>query len=160
LLRAFSSAFDAADGGGGSDPTSGWLKWLFGHRWGRWVALAFAFVPVGIGIAHLIKGWRASYEKYLKLDDDLLVMAKPICSFGLMARGALFIVVGVLAFYAGGIYDAEGAPGLEDALTFIQGLPLGSLWFLLAALGVLAFALYSFVEAAYRRIGIPDAGFD
>jgi hypothetical protein len=141
---------------GGGDPTGGWLQWLFGQAWGRWLALALALIPIGVGIAHIVKGFRASYDKYLALDGDLIEIAKPICSFGLIARGAIFLVVGGLALYAGGIYDAESAPGLEDALSYIQGLPLGNVLFLLVAAGLVAFALYCFIEAAYRRIGIPE----
>jgi hypothetical protein len=146
--------------GGSEDPTAGWLQWLFGQGWGRWVALALAFVPIGVGAAHIVKALRAGYEKYLKLDDDLLLVVRPICSFGLIARGVLFLVTGLLALYAGGIYDAKSAPGLEDALSYVQGLPFGNVLFLLVALGLVAFALYSFIEAAYRRIGISEAGHD
>ncbi|MBK1622873.1 DUF1206 domain-containing protein [Afifella marina DSM 2698] len=154
-LAAFvvSLLFAIGGGGGGSgDPTSGWLTWLFGQAWGRWVALGLCLVPVGIGLAHLYKGWSAGYEKYLDLDRDKMKMVRPVCSLGLIARGVIFIVIGVLAFYAGGIYDASSAPGLEDALSYIQGLPFGTLLLLLVALGLVAFAGYCFVEAAYRRI--------
>jgi len=145
-------------GGGGGDPTSGWLSSLFGHTWGRYVALALALVPVGIGIAHIKKGWTAGFEKYFDPDYNKLgVVVKPICAFGLIARGVIFIVIGILAFYGGGIYDAQDAPGLEDALRWIQDLPMGWLALLAIALGLVAFALYAFVEAAYRRIGVEDA---
>ncbi|MDQ0324934.1 uncharacterized membrane protein YidH (DUF202 family) [Rhodopseudomonas julia] len=144
-------AIDGGDGGSG-DPTAGWLTWLFGQAWGRWVALGLCLVPVGIGLAHLYKGWCAGYEKYLDLDSDKMKMVKPVCSLGLIARGIIFIVIGVLAFYAGGIYDASSAPGLEDALSYIQGLPFGAVLLFLVALGLVAFAGYCFVEAAFRRI--------
>ncbi len=48
-------------------------------------------------------------------------------------------------------------PGTKEALEFVQSLPAG--WLLLAAtgLGLVCFALYSFVEAWFRRINIEDA---
>lgn len=147
-----------SSGGGGGDPTSGWLSWVFGRTWGRYIALALTLVPVGIGIAHIRKGWNAGFEKYLRPDFDKIELAKPICSFGLIARGVIFMVIGLLAFYGGGIYHAGDAPGLEDALTWIQGLPFGWLALLAIAFGLVAFAFYAFVEAAYRRIGIEAAG--
>lgn len=153
----FSLGLSSGDGGGG-DPTSGWLSWLFGHAWGRYVALALALVPVGIGLAHIRKGYTAGFEKYLRPEFNKGGLVKPICSFGLIARGVIFIVIGILAFYGGGIYDAGDAPGLEDALGWIQGRPFGWLALLAVALGLVAFACYAFVEAAYRRIGIEDAG--
>lgn len=144
-------------GGGGGDPTSGWLSWVFGSTWGRYVALALPLVPVGIGFAHIKKGWTAGFEKYLDPAYNKMDLIKPICSFGLIARGVIFIVIGILAFYGGGIYDAEDAPGLEDALRWIQDLPMGWLALLAIALGLVAFAWYAFVEAAYRRIGVERA---
>lgn len=143
--------------GGGGDPTSGWLSWLFGHTWGRYVALAITLVPIGIGLAHIKKGWQAGFEKYFDPDYNKMGIVKPICSFGLIARGVIFIVIGILAFYGGGIYDANDAPGLQDALSWIQALPAGWLALLAIALGLVAFAAYAFVEAAYRRIGVERA---
>ncbi|MBZ8131966.1 hypothetical protein CLD20_01640 [Afifella sp. IM 167] len=147
---------DTSSGGGGSDPTSGWLGWLFGQGWGRWVALALSLVPVGIGIAHIVKGWKAGYDKYLRLDDSASRLVRPICSFGLIARGAIFIVIGILAFYGGGIYDAQSAPGLEDALSYIQDLPFGAILLFVTAIGLVAFAAYCFIEAAFRRIAVEE----
>jgi hypothetical protein len=144
--------------GGGGDPTSGWLSWVFGHAWARYVALALTLVPVGIGVAHIRKGWKAGYEKYFDPAYNKGGVVKPICSFGLIARGVIFIVIGILAFYGGGIYDAGDAPGLEDALSWIQARPFGWLALLAIALGLVAFAIYAFVEARYRRIRIEEAG--
>ncbi|MGX1098336.1 DUF1206 domain-containing protein [Amorphus sp. MBR-141] len=154
----FSLGLSGGGSGGGGDPTSGWLSWLFGHAWGRYVALALTLVPVGIGFAHIRKGWKAGFEKYLRPDFNKLGLVKPICSFGLIARGVIFMVIGLLAFYGGGIYDAGDAPGLKDALAWIQGWPFGWVALLAIAFGLVAFAFYAFVEAMYRRIGIEAAG--
>ncbi|ESR24066.1 DUF1206 domain-containing protein [Lutibaculum baratangense] len=154
----FSVSIGGGSGGGGGDPTAGWLSWLFGRDWGRWVALGIALVPVGIGIAHIVKGWKASYERYMMADAETLRRIRPVCAFGLIARGVTFIVIGILAFYGGGIYDANDAPGLDEALQWIQDLPFGWLLLLMVALGLIAFAAYAFVEAWYRRIGVERAG--
>ncbi|WP_051630325.1 DUF1206 domain-containing protein [Afifella pfennigii] len=146
------SGGSGGSGGGSGDPTSGWLQWLFGHKGGRWAALALSLVPIGVGLAHIAKGWRAGYEKYIVFEPGSAPFLKPVCSFGLIARGLIFVVIGVLAFYAGGIYDATSAPGLEDALVAIQNLPFGGILFVLTALGLLAFSGYCFVEAGYRQI--------
>lgn len=162
ISLVFSLGLSGSEGGGGGgngDPTSGWLSWVFGHAWARYVALALTLVPIGIGIAHLHKGWSAGFEKYFDPAYDKGGVVKPICAFGLIARGMIFIVIGILAFYGGGIYDAGDAPGLEDALGWIQDLPFGWLALLAIALGLIAFAIYAFVEAGYRRIHMEEAGF-
>lgn len=144
-------------GSGGSGQGGGQLgEMLHGlllQSWGRVLAQAVALVPVAIGIAHIVKGVRGSYRKSLDGDPEVLDRIAPVCSFGLIARGAVFIVIGLLAFYGGGVYEAHQAPSVEDALAFLQGLPFGSVLFLATALGLVAFAAYCFVEAIYRRIG-------
>jgi hypothetical protein len=155
-LAAFAASFLISSAGsseGGGGPTGDWLSWILGQGWGRWAALAIALIPVAVGIAHIIRAWRGSFRKYLEADNDVMKVVGPISVFGLVARGVVFLIVGLLALYGGGIYDAASAPGLQDALSFVQGLPFGSLLFLLTALGLVAFAIYCFVEAAYRRVG-------
>ncbi len=73
---------------------------------------------------------------------------------GLAARGVIFLIIGVL-LVTRGINAGEGGkpPDLSDALEFLQGLPFGSLLLALAGLGLLAFALYSFSDSIWRRIG-------
>jgi hypothetical protein len=154
---SFAMLFHIGSSEGSGDPTGGWLTWLFAQPWGHWLALALALVPVAVGVAHVVKALRAGYEKYLVVDADLLAAMKPICSFGLIARGVIFVLIGVLAVYAGGVYDVKSAPGLEDALAFLQGLPFGAILFLVTALGLVAFAAYCFIEAAYRRVGSGGA---
>ncbi|MDQ0317064.1 DUF1206 domain-containing protein [Amorphus orientalis] len=153
----FSLSAGSGDGGGG-DPTSGWLSWLFGHEWGRYIALALACIPIGIGVAHIYKAYKAGFEKYLRPGYNKAGVVKPVCRFALVARGVVFIVIGILALYGGGIYEASDAPGMEDALAWIQGLPFGWLALLAIGLGLIAFAIYAFVEAIFRRIGIEKAG--
>ena len=157
LLFTIGMPGDGGGGGGGGDPTSGWLQWLFGHGWGRWAAMAIALVPAAIGLAHIVKAVKAGYEKFLQADEDTMKRLRPVCSFGLIARGLIFIVISVLAVYGGGIYDAGDAPGLQDALHWIQGLPFGWIALLAVALGLIAFAGYAFIEAWYRKIGVERA---
>ncbi|WP_157781592.1 DUF1206 domain-containing protein, partial [Pseudomonas syringae] len=50
-------------------------------------------------------------------------------------------------------------PGMKDALNGLQDLPAGGLVLLIVALGLIAFSVYSFAQAAWRRINmdVPDA---
>ena len=48
-------------------------------------------------------------------------------------------------------------PGVEDALSFVQGLPFGGILLGAMGVGLMAFALYSILEAIWRRINVEDA---
>jgi len=78
---------------------------------------------------------------------------------GLVARGLSFLVIAFLLFYRGLSAGEEGGatPGIEDALRFVQELPFGALLLTAMGIGLVAFALYSFLEAAWRRINVEDA---
>ena len=78
--------------------------------------------------------------------------ADPVCKFGLIARGALFGILGAFVGIAAFQTDPSEVRGLGGALRSIQGQMYGTILLLIVALGLLAFGLYSIIEAVYRRI--------
>ncbi|MBZ9780260.1 DUF1206 domain-containing protein [Pseudomonas sp. REP124] len=113
-----------------------------------------ALLPLGVGIAHIIKGWKASFEKYFEADEDVMQYVRPVSRLGLMARGVVFIEIGLLLILSGSNYQALHPPGMKDALDALQNLPAGGLVLMLMALGLIAFSVYSFAEAAWRKINV------
>lgn len=112
-------------------------------------------VFIGVAIAHIFKGWTARFERYMTIPSDKRVWAKRVCQFGLIARGVVWAVVGWIlirsASLAGG--NSEDV-GTDDALSWLSSTPYGS-WVLgLIAAGLVAFAVYSFFEAAYRTVSV------
>ncbi len=114
---------------------------------------------VALGIVHIIKGYKASFEKYFEADEDVMKYVRPVSRFGLIARGVAFIEIAVLLAVSGSSYQAMHPPGMKDALNGLQDLPAGGLVLLIVALGLIAFSVYSFAQAAWRRINmdVPDA---
>ncbi|MGF7159140.1 hypothetical protein FHS85_000750 [Rhodoligotrophos appendicifer] len=143
-------------GGGGSDGGGGVAEYLAGFVGARWVSGGLALILAGVGIAHIAKAVRERYAKYIEAGPDAMRYIHPVAKTGLVARGIVFLILSFMlatrAMRGGG-----GTPGSKEALEFIQSLPFG--WLLLAGMGVglLAFALYSFTEAAFRRINVEDA---
>jgi len=117
-----------------------------------------ALVPFGVGLAHIIKGWRASFEKYLEADEEVMRYIRPVSRFGLIARGVVFIEIAILLTLSGSRYQAADPPGMKEALDALQNLPAGALILMVMALGLIAFATYSFCEAAWRKINMDVPG--
>ena len=140
------------DASGIGASAAGWFAALAERGWARGMTLVLALVTLGVGIAHLVKGWRAGYERHFAADEEALARFRLICRLGLIARGIAFAVVATLTFYAGAVHDFEAAPSLDDALDSVQALPFGGLLLAVMACGLLAFAFYSFAEAIYRRV--------
>jgi hypothetical protein len=71
---------------------------------------------------------------------------------GLLARSVVFGLIGAFVIKAALEYDPKEAIGLDGALQKLAGEAYGT-WLLgLTAAGLLAYAIFCFVEARYRRV--------
>ncbi len=78
-----------------------------------------------------------------------------LCVYGLVARGIVFAVTGILFTYAGFRVDPDQAGSMSDALQWLRQLPFGSLVYMVVAAGLAAFGVYNLVEARYRIVRGP-----
>ncbi|MHC8314661.1 DUF1206 domain-containing protein [Pseudomonas sp. LB3P31] len=145
-------------GGDGGSQTKDLLAQMLSWEHSNMLIYLIALVPLGVGIAHLFKGWKATFEKYFEADEDVMRYVRPVSRFGLMARGVVFIEIAVLLAVSGSNYKAIDPPGMKDALDALQGLPAGGVLLMVMALGLIAFSVYSFAEAAWRKINMDVPG--
>ena len=145
--------------GGSGGQTKDLLATLLSWDHSNLLVYLMALVPLGVGIAHIIKGWKASFEKYFDADEEVMRYVRPVSRFGLIARGVAFIEIAVLLAISGSSYQAMHPPGMKDALNGLQDLPAGGIVLMVVALGLIAFSVYSFAEACWRKINmdVPDA---
>lgn len=140
-------------GGSGNGPLSA----LLGLERSNWLVYAVAVIPLAVGIAHIVKGWKAKFERYFQADEQVMCWVRPISRIGLIARGIAFITVSVLLFLGGARYEPTDPPGIDEALEALRDLPYGWVALLVVAVGLLAFSAYSFAEAIWRRINLDEA---
>ena len=75
-----------------------------------------------------------------------------LVTFGHLARGAVFGIVGIFLIRAALDYNPSKAVGLDGALAKLANHSYGS-WLLgVVAAGLVSFAIYSLSDARYRRI--------
>lgn len=154
-LGLLGSSIGESTGGGGGASNGDFLSGILGWKFSNYLVYAVALVPLGVGIAHIIKGWKAKFEKYFYASEEVMRWVRPISRAGLIARGVAFLIVAGMLFSGGRRYEPTDPPGLEDALNALQSLPFGAFWLSLVGLGLVAFALYSVSEAIWRRIDMP-----
>lgn len=138
----------SSSGGGQSFLSTGWGQFLLG---------AAGIAVIGAGIAHIYKGWAARFEKYMYIPPDKSSWAKPLCRFGLIARGVVWCIVGW--FLIDSVLGARSGDvkGMADALASLRDSSFGP-WLLgIVAAGLVAFGIYSELEALYRRINTGSA---
>lgn len=141
--------------GDSSDSGSGGGSWLSSTP-GLVVMFVVGVAVIGAGIAHLIKGWTARFEKYMTIPGEKRHWAKPLCQFGLVARGVVWCMIGVFIIRSAMRTGAGDIEGTEEALNTLASSGYGP-WLLgIVAAGLVAFGIYSFLEAMYRRINAPE----
>lgn len=140
---------------GGGKGTQGWTALLLSLPWGRWAVVIIGLIVIGVGIAHMIKAWKAKFERRFKVDRRKLTWITPVCRFGLVARGVVFLIIGGFFIIAALEFNSGKARGFQGALAALENQPYGP-WLLgVLAAGLIAFGVYGILEAIYRRIKPP-----
>jgi hypothetical protein len=122
---------------------------------GKWLVVAAGLSIAAVGAFRLYKAWSGELKKQLLL-DGYAARARAwiigLARVGQAARGVVFVVMGLFVFFAGWHANPEEAKGVAEALGAIERAPYGP--YLLGAVGagLIAYGLFQFVEARYRRI--------
>ncbi|KIN61539.1 putative membrane protein [Sulfitobacter noctilucae] len=153
------SVIGLAMGGAGTDDSAqDWTQKIMQMPMGRWLIGAAAAVIAGAGIYYAYKGWSGKYKEHLAA-SDFTTQVDPVLTAGLVIYGALLALVATSIGFAAFNADPGQAGGLGAALTELRGMTYGRLLMGAAGLGLVAFAFYNFVEAAYRvvpKLSSPD----
>ena len=142
----------SGSGSGGSKQTATVLSWTGG----QWLVGAVGLAVIGVGVYMVVEGWRADFTKELNLGrvgPGARTMIVQLGRAGRIARGAAFVVIGVLVVVAAVTYDASKAQGLDGALRSLAQQPFGTWLLALVALGLIAYGCYGVAESRLRRMG-------
>jgi hypothetical protein len=155
-LGTFTTSFLLGNHGGGSEQSHRSLTARVMHA----PAGRFAIAAVGAGIVvfygyqlweALTQGFEAGLDER-RMPRQLRKVAAITGTAGIAARALAFAPIGVFLIVAAATYDAQNAKGLDallrDATSHWWGLALLAM----VTLGFVAFAAYSFLEAAYRKV--------
>lgn len=145
-------AMGSSDSGSSS---GGFLQSLIQHDVGRWLVVAGA-IGLGVyGVKEIIKAVRRDLDDRLdlsSLSSGARTAVIQLARWGIAARGLVFAALGVLVALAamrGGNAEEQDT---DNALNLLGGLPGGQIILWVTAAGLVAYGIYSFVRARYRRI--------
>lgn len=142
-------------GTSGGDQTASTTARVMGHGGGRLLVGAAGLVVIGIGIAMVVRAGKGKHAERLeqhRVPPRLRTAAVWTGTVGLSGRGLVVAGLGGFLLQAAVRFDPQKAKGLDAALQTLAGQAYGKVLLAVAVLGVLAYALWSFVEAAYREI--------
>lgn len=133
------------------EATSGVLAWPGGQL----IVIVTGLVIVGVGVAGVVKGVTKSFAEEVdtsSMSPTARTAVAVLGQVGYIARGLALGVVGGLLGYAALTFDAQQAKGLDGAMRTILDQPFGQFLLTAIALGFVAFGLFAFLQARYRRM--------
>jgi len=153
---AVGQALHLSVGAGSSGGRESWIAWLMQQPFGRYLVAGVGLAIVGAGCAQAFKGVKRGYLRFFESGFEHRTILNGICTYGLLARGVIFLIIGGFFIYAAFAVDPKQAGGMADALAWVRQLPFGAILYGLAAVGLFAFGLYGLIEARYRIVQPPS----
>jgi hypothetical protein len=128
---------------------------VFDWTGGRWVVLIAGVIFAGVAIYQFVMGVRRRFLKYTKTERMSRVTLRNFTVLGVIGHVARAIVFGLVAIFlikAAVQYDPKEAVGIDGALQRLQDHAYGTVALVAVAVGLIAFGVYSAVDARYRKI--------
>ena len=152
---AVSTAQFLLRGSGGGDQTGSRSAELMSRPGGRTAIGVLGVVLVVAGLVSAAKVLRRDHSdrlEHYRVPNRLRSSALTIAVVGLVGRGGVLALVGFFFVQAAVRVQPEQAKGLDAALQTLADQSYGRVLLGIAVVGMLGYALWSFVEAAYRKL--------
>ncbi|MEC4802828.1 MAG: DUF1206 domain-containing protein [Jaaginema sp. PMC 1079.18] len=140
-----------------SDSKQDWTAWVMQQPMGRWLVGLVGAIIIGIGFYRIYKAYKTKFRRKLdlaELDPDREAWAIRISRVGIAARGVVFALTGFFLLQASAQYDPNKVKGLDGILGTLAAQPFGKFLLALAAIGLIAYALYMLIQSRYRRLNV------
>lgn len=140
-----------AGSGGGDGKVEDWTAQLMALPFGRWLVGIVGVITIG---AALYYGWKGVSEKYKShiRRTALTERLDPAVKAGLVMHGVVVALIGAFLIYAAATANPDQAGGLGQAFETVRSAAYGAYLLMVLALGLVGFAVYCWIEAAYRVI--------
>lgn len=123
--------------------------------WGDWLLAAGGLAIIGIGVANVARAWREDFTEHLACSESLCRKVAPLARWGYVARGLAYLPLGAIVVLAGLHARPSEVTSPGAALEAVERQTAGPGALTIMALGLIAFGVFSFVEARWRRIRPP-----
>jgi Domain of Unknown Function (DUF1206) len=158
-IGAFQLALGSGTAGTSSTAsTQDWTARLLSLHPPLGVALVviMGLIVLGVAITLYMRAYKAQFQRQLNLagmNAQVRRAAVFMGRCGYAALGMVFTIIGLFLIVAALQHNPSQAKGLDSALTELLHQPLGPVLLGIGALGLLAYGVFSLVEARYRRVG-------
>jgi len=146
----------ANDGKSSTTSTQEWTALLLKQPFGVALVVLVGLVVIAVALYLFYKAYSAKFRFRLNLATVPAHVRKWVISFGRFgyaALGVVFSIIGIFLIVAALQDNSDQAEGLDSALKTLAHQPFGLVLLSIVALGLIAYGIFSFVEARYRRFG-------
>jgi hypothetical protein len=140
----------------GSDSARGWTAKLLEQPLGQVLVALVGLGFIGFAVKEIHNAYTEHFRQKLdlrRLSPERARAAVQLSRFGLAARAVVFLLMGGFLLRAAIDANPGEAKGLGEALATLARQPFGAVLLGVTSAGLLAYAVYQFIEARYRRIG-------
>jgi hypothetical protein len=138
-----------------------WTAGLLAKPFGAWLLGIIGLCWIaGAGIAEIARGWRGTFEEDLdprRMGPTERKWAMRLGRFGIVARGVVFTIIGMLLVAAALRARANQAGGMDGALLALARQPFGRMLLASAGLGLAAFGVFSAMCARWMRMRVAGS---
>ncbi len=138
-------------GGGGGSTISEVVGWVMGLPAGIWLVGIAGAVTVGAGIYYVVKAVKEKYRKHLRA-NHFTRNWNPALKAGVLAQAVIITLIGFFLVFAALQADPSQAGGVGEAFSWLRDQAYGQALVIAVCIGLLGFALFCFVNAAYRVV--------
>ena len=125
------------------------------HAFGRWLVAVAGLVVIVGGIVMIVSGARKKFLKQLtteQMNPKTRDAVESLGTVGNIARGAVFVITGMLFVQAAITYDPSKVSGMDGALKTLRDRSWGP-WILgVMAIGLIAYGIFGFAQAKWAKI--------
>ncbi|MEG4445540.1 DUF1206 domain-containing protein [Microcoleus sp. AT9_B5] len=142
-------------GGAKKDTTEDLTAQLLAQPFGQWLVGLAGSIVIGVGFSYFYQAYKAKFRRHFKLDEmsqNELTWATRLGRFGIAARGIVFVIIGIFFIQAARLSDASQTKGLGEVLAILAQQPFSPVILGIVPLGLIAYGIYSVIEARYRKI--------
>ena len=108
-----------------------------------------------LGLVTIRRAWHEDFTEYLACSAKTSRRVAPLARAGYVARGLAYLPLAILIILAGWNSRSSQVSSFGSALDAVERQPGGAWVLAAAALGFMAFGVFSFIEARFRRIRPP-----
>jgi len=142
--------------GAAQGTTAGVPASLTSGPYGKWVVIAFGVFWFAVGAGQLIVAYQGHFMRDLKtgaMNAQERDMMTWLGRLGYAARGAVFVLVGLIILQTSFAVGARQAQGFDGALAALAHAPYGEILLGVVALGLILFGIYSALCAKWIQTG-------